>query len=142
MHQEAHTESPPKTTGMAPRNRLKHIALRVQATIGAEFFESLVKNLAEALEADCVYVGEFVGGKMERVRTVASWVNGKPGDAFEYYTLAGGVAAQVAVRNIACIRVMSGRSFLPMLLRWIYFPAAAARVPQMQLSAARSATNL
>jgi len=97
MHQEAHTGLPPKTTGMAARNALKHIASRVQATIGAEFFESLVKNLAEALEADCIYVGEFVGGKMERVRTVASWVNGKPGDAFESYTLAGSVAAQVAV---------------------------------------------
>src|SRR5580700_8902516 len=97
MHQEAHTGSPPKTTGLAARNALKHIASRVQATIGAEFFESLVKNLAEALEADCIYVGEFVGGKMERARTVASWVNGKPGDAFECYTLAGSVAAQVAV---------------------------------------------
>jgi len=71
------------------------IASQVSAAIGEEFFESLVTNLAEALTADCVYLGEFVGGQTERVRTLASFVNSEPKCSPDY-VLAGSVAALVA----------------------------------------------
>jgi PAS domain S-box-containing protein len=71
------------------------IASQVSAAIGEEFFESLVKNLAEGLGADCVYLGEFVGGQVERVRTLASFVKGEP-NCNPDYVLAGSVAALVA----------------------------------------------
>jgi PAS domain S-box-containing protein len=71
------------------------IASQVAAAIGEEFFISLVTNLAEGLSADCVYIGEFVGGQSERVRTLASFVNGA-GNCDADYVLAGSVAALAA----------------------------------------------
>ncbi len=72
------------------------LVTQVSAAIGTEFFQSLVKNLAQALDADCIYLGEFVGGQMERVRTLAAWVDQHADGTSEYYALAGAVAAQVA----------------------------------------------
>ena len=71
------------------------IARHVSATIGAEFFRSMVQHLSEALAADCVYLGEFVGGPVERVRTLAACVDGQSDRSFEY-PLAGSAAADVA----------------------------------------------
>jgi two-component system, cell cycle sensor histidine kinase and response regulator CckA len=68
------------------------IASQISAAIGQDFFESLVTILAEALNADCVYLGEFVGGQAERLRTLAAFVNGQP-DCNADYVLAGSVAA-------------------------------------------------
>ena len=51
------------------------IASRVSAAIGEEFFRSVTEHLAEALQADCVYIGEFLGGQVERVKTAG----GMPG---------------------------------------------------------------
>jgi PAS domain S-box-containing protein len=58
--------------GEQPRSRM--IARRVSESIGAEFFSMLVNELRQALDAECVYIGEFVGGKTERVETMAAWV--------------------------------------------------------------------
>src|SRR6516165_5582866 len=55
--------------------RLLQVARKVTATIGADFFQAMVKHLATALSADCVIIGEFVGGKEERCRTVAAWMD-------------------------------------------------------------------
>jgi hypothetical protein len=75
----------------------RQVASHVLAAVGTEFCESLVKNLAEALDADCVYLGEFVGGKVERLRTLAVAIQGNPDGRFDHYPLAGSLAAQVAV---------------------------------------------
>ena len=72
-----------------------HIARQVSATIGSEFFSAMVKHLALALEADGVYVGEFTGGRVERLRTLAAWVDGSA-HSFEY-DLAGSASAQIAL---------------------------------------------
>src|SRR4029077_4278664 len=53
------------------------------------------KNLAEALDADCVYMGEFAGGKVERLKTVAVVVGGNVGRRADY-PLVATLAAQVA----------------------------------------------
>jgi two-component system cell cycle sensor histidine kinase/response regulator CckA len=86
------TKDPPSTSG---RRSVSQIASQVSATIGEEFFESLVTNLAEALSADCVYLGEFVGGQAERVRTLAAFANSES-QCHSDYVLAGSVAALVA----------------------------------------------
>ncbi len=71
------------------------VARKVAATIGADFFSSVAHHLVKALSADCVIVGEFIGGQMERVRTLGAELDGKPA-SFDY-ELAGSAAAQVAL---------------------------------------------
>ena len=85
---------PPNSGKPKPRSAAQ-IASQVSAAIGEEFFASLVANLGEGLNADCVYLGEFVGGQAERVRTLASFVNNAPNCDADY-VLAGSVAALVA----------------------------------------------
>lgn len=78
------------------RKGLLQIATQVSASIGTEFFESLVKNLAEALKADGVYLGEFTGGQVERLKTLAVFPREGLVSRADY-ELAGSVAAQVAI---------------------------------------------
>jgi len=87
------TTADPRSTGR--HRNISQVASQVSAAIGEEFFESLVTNLAEALSADCVYLGEFVGGQSERVRTLASFCSSEP-KCGSGYVLAGSVAALVA----------------------------------------------
>src|SRR6185436_19725403 len=70
-------------------------ARRVAATIGAEFFGAIATHLAQELEADCVYLGEFVGGQVERVRPLAAYLDGVP-ESLEY-PLAGSAAEQIVL---------------------------------------------
>jgi two-component system cell cycle sensor histidine kinase/response regulator CckA len=74
-------------------NGVLQIARKVAATIGADFFRTIARSLAEALAADCVVIGEFVGGHTERCRTLAAWMDGEPA-TFEY-ELAGTACAQM-----------------------------------------------
>ena len=77
-----------------PRS-VAQIASQVSTAIGEEFFASLVANLGEGLSADCVYLGEFVGGQVERVKTLACFVNNAP-PCDPDFVLAGSVAALAA----------------------------------------------
>jgi two-component system cell cycle sensor histidine kinase/response regulator CckA len=86
------TTTDPRSSGR--HRNVSQIASQVSAAIGEEFFKSLVTNLAEALSADCLYLGEFVGGQSERVRTLASFTNSE--SCSSDYVLAGSVAALVA----------------------------------------------
>jgi PAS domain S-box-containing protein len=70
------------------------IARKVAATVGADFFSAIAIHLSKALSADCVLIGEFVGGPMERVRTLGAAADGKSTE-FEF-ELAGSAAAVVA----------------------------------------------
>ena len=82
--------------GGTGRHRFVEIAREISATIGSAFFELLVQHLAEALEADCVYVGEFVGGQMERVQTLAAWGRDEELELFDF-PLAGSPDAEPAL---------------------------------------------
>jgi two-component system cell cycle sensor histidine kinase/response regulator CckA len=79
------------------------IARQVSATIGAEFFRALVEHLSEALAAECVYVGEFVGGQVERVKTLSASVDGQTDVAFDY-PLAGSASATAALGAASACR--------------------------------------
>jgi len=90
--QKATTRRP----GGSEHRRFLHIASQISASIGTEFFASLVKQLADAMDADCVYLGEFVGGHVERVRTLAVFLDHEHGRRFEY-PLAGSIAVEIAL---------------------------------------------
>lgn len=60
----------------AERRRVLQIAKAVSATIGSDFFESAVQNLAAVFDADCVYIGELASPPGTRIRCLAaSWKN-------------------------------------------------------------------
>ena len=63
---------------------LRKIGEGTAATTGAEFFNSLVKSLAEALQTKYAFVSKFVEGNRPRVRTLAFWKGDGFLDNFEY----------------------------------------------------------
>ena len=94
--------------GHNKRNVLQ-IARRVSATIGSDFFHAVAKHLAAALAADCVYVGEFGGGQMERVKTLAAFA-GDESLSVEY-PLADSASAQIALGKPVLCRAEAQRRF-------------------------------
>ena len=93
MSKSAQTERAAERSHETDR-RVLQIANRVSATIGMEFFRSIVEHVAEVLPADCVYIGEFVGGQTERVKALAAWPDMHAGMEHQ---LAGSASAQVAL---------------------------------------------
>ncbi|HKE24463.1 MAG TPA: ATP-binding protein [Bryobacteraceae bacterium] len=91
------------------RRRLLEISRRLSATIGMEFFQAIARHLAEALAADCVIVAEFIGGQMERCRSVGAWCDGAPA-RFEF-ELAGSAACQIALGTSCQFRSHARRRF-------------------------------
>jgi PAS domain-containing protein len=85
------------------------IARQVSATIGNDFFCAMAKHLAQALAADCVFVGEFVGGQVERVKRLAVFAGAEPDD-FEF-ELAGSAAAEIALGKAILCRTDARRRF-------------------------------
>jgi PAS domain S-box-containing protein len=60
------------------------IARGVSATTGETFFRSLVEHIARLLEADIAFIGELVGERADRVRSIAVCNDGRIADNFEY----------------------------------------------------------
>jgi PAS domain S-box-containing protein len=88
--------------GSAEDRSVLQIARRVAATVGNDFFNAIAIHLAKALSADCVLIGEYVGGRMEGVRTLGAALDGKP-TTFEF-ELAGSAAATVAEGKLCMCR--------------------------------------
>lgn len=63
---------------------LRKIDEGTAAVTGADFFPSLVKSLAEALQTRYAFVSKFVEGTRTRVRTLAFWKGDGFLDSFEY----------------------------------------------------------
>src|SRR5215469_14968592 len=73
-------------------SRSSHSARDVSATIGADFFHSLVKHLANALSPYCIYIGEL--NKLStHCRTLEVYVDGNHSPNFEF-ELAGTAAGE------------------------------------------------
>lgn len=91
------------TIGVAGLNgrNLSEITRQISTTIGTEFFESLVRNIGQFLKADCVYIGEFVGGQTERVRTLAAFTKAGLSCSVDY-PLAGSAIALLALGQSSC----------------------------------------
>jgi len=80
-----------------------HIARGVSASTGAEFFRSLCQQLAEALGADLVFIGEVADPGGERVRTLSVYADGTEAPNFDY-PLAGSPCVQaISRRGTICI---------------------------------------
>jgi PAS domain-containing protein len=88
-----------------------NLARHVSETIGSEFFHVLVNQLGGVLGAECVYIGEFVGGRTERVRTLAAYMAGYRTEALEL-PLAGSPDAEVALGN-PCMYATGVREIFP-----------------------------
>src|ERR1700720_1461110 len=94
----SHLQKVARKSPGSERRRFLQIAAQVSAVIGTEFFRSLVKKLADELDADCVYIGEFVGGQVERVRTLVAYVDHQREADFAF-ALAGSSCMEVATGN-------------------------------------------
>jgi two-component system, cell cycle sensor histidine kinase and response regulator CckA len=86
----------------AENKYLLQVARKVAATIGTDFFRAMAKHLAGALAADCVIIGEFVGGREEQCRTVAAWLDDAPAEFA--YPLAGSATSGVVLGKPAVCR--------------------------------------
>jgi len=80
-----------------------HIARGVSTSTGAAFFRSLCEQLAEALGADLVFIGEIADPGGERVHTLSVYADGSEAPNFDY-PLAGSPCAQaISRRGTICI---------------------------------------
>ena len=66
------------------RKILSEIAVGTAQAIGTEFLAALVKSMREAMEAKLVLITIGVGEPPLRARSLASWWQGGPREAFEY----------------------------------------------------------
>ena len=77
----------PRNKPMSPTSSaqgLLTIARQVSEKVGTEFFSVLVHQLGEVLGAECVYIGEFLEGRVNRVRTLAVQIKGRRLELFEF----------------------------------------------------------
>ena len=94
MIKGGHTRSSVATESNAQSQKVLQVARKLAATIGADFFLAIAKHLSKAVGADCVLIGEFASGQMERVRTLGAWMDGE--EAHFEFELAGSAAAALA----------------------------------------------
>src|SRR5215475_933010 len=73
--------------------RVLQIARQLSATLGSDFFQSLVTHLANTFQADCVFLGELAGTPTDRIRTLAVFRGQEASENFEQ-RLAGTATAQ------------------------------------------------
>ena len=92
LHKRLRTEA-------GERKRVLRITRKVSASLGNDFFESLVKHVADALGADCVYIGELIHGTVNRICTLAVYLNGEWAENFEQELSTTAAAHVVAEGN-------------------------------------------
>src|SRR3954471_18567788 len=75
------------TAGARGQALLRALAEGTAGVVGDAFLRSLVRHLAQALDAKLAFVGEATDGGGRRVRIVAGWDDGAPiPEPFEYDT--------------------------------------------------------
>src|SRR5260370_38164422 len=70
------------------------VTRQVSAKIGIDCFRVIATYLAQALKADCVLIGEFTAGSVQRVITLAAFPEGEPPSST--FDLAGGACSAMA----------------------------------------------
>ncbi|HTO49503.1 MAG TPA: PAS domain S-box protein, partial [Burkholderiales bacterium] len=63
---------------------LHRAALAVSSAGGPQVFEGLARSLAEALDVDAVMIAVFAGEDRTRMRTLATWLDGRSLRSYEY----------------------------------------------------------
>jgi PAS domain S-box-containing protein len=77
------------------------VAAAVSAVTGAEFFEQLARNMAEALDAQGGFVTQLLGGDPLTARTIAAVVDGRVTQNFTY--LVKGTPCENLLTSDACV---------------------------------------
>src|SRR5260370_4302925 len=70
------------------------VTRQVSAKIGIDCFRAMATHLAQARKADCVFIGEFTPGRVQRVMTLAASPEGEP--ARLTFDLAGSACSRIA----------------------------------------------
>ena len=100
------------------RRRILHVAKRVAATLGSDYFRSLTEHLATSLEVDCVYVAELIEGPRVTLQSLAVYCDGAPAENFpqqltgaaaEHILLDGSIAWSKDVAKIFPVDLLFGR---------------------------------
>jgi two-component system cell cycle sensor histidine kinase/response regulator CckA len=81
--------------GTGAEATVMRVTRQVSAKIGIDCFREMVTHLARALKADCVFVGEFAPGLVQRVTILAASLEGEP--ASLTFDLPGSACSRVAV---------------------------------------------
>jgi len=78
------------------QRRVLRVARLVSATLGRDFFRSVVAHLGETLGGDCVYIAEVADKPVPKLRSIAVWRDGASADAFEQ-DLAGAAGRHIVM---------------------------------------------
>ncbi len=81
---------------------LRHIAEGLSAATGSVFFQSLTQHLARTLEVEYAFVGVFAEGRLDRIRTLAFYADGRFVDDVEYDLLGTPCENVVGRKFFAC----------------------------------------
>ncbi|MEO8594938.1 MAG: ATP-binding protein [Candidatus Solibacter sp.] len=84
------------------RRRVLQIAQELSATLGTDFFQSVVKHLASAFQADCAYLAELTGASMDRIRTLAVFREKDGSSGFEQPLSGSAASYAIAGGSVAC----------------------------------------
>ncbi|MBL8517652.1 MAG: EAL domain-containing protein [Betaproteobacteria bacterium] len=80
---------------------VRRLSESMDSATGADFFRTLVAQLAETLGADMAMVGELTQDETGHVRTVAAWLDGRQTDNFTY-PLRGSPCTEVLGSGLCC----------------------------------------
>ena len=65
------------TVGTDAEATVLKLTRQVSAKIGIDYFRAMATHLAQALKADCVFIGEFTPGSVQRITTLAACLEGE-----------------------------------------------------------------
>jgi PAS domain S-box-containing protein len=101
MTKAGHSRTSSASESDTQHQKVLQVARRLAATIGNDFFQATAKHLAKAVSADCLLIGEFAGGQVERVVTIGGWMDGQ--EIHLDLMLAGSAAMDLALgRPVQC----------------------------------------
>jgi len=100
------------TTSTRGRDLLATVAAGTATVVGTAFLRSLVRHLAEALDADFAFAAEITAGEWDRARVVASWGRSdvQLAEGAEY-DIAGTACEVLADRESLALAEGTGRAF-------------------------------
>jgi two-component system, cell cycle sensor histidine kinase and response regulator CckA len=105
MSRQIDVESHPRGRMVAEQFRqVLQVARGLSVTLGNDFFQSVVRNLATTFNADCVYLGQLSGSPANHLTTLAVFRKRQKAENFDQ-TLTGTAARQVGLDgSFACSR--------------------------------------
>jgi hypothetical protein len=94
---------------LASSRRVLKATRQLAVAIGSDSFQAMATHLTQALEADCVWIGEFVPGPAKRVLTLAAFLEGESGSLT--FDLDGSACARIAATGKSCCHENAQKRF-------------------------------